>query len=243
MTPCGTSPASIWPSDLPRSFRSCDTIPLLVPSSPIVPCPTAAPHATPPLHCCSIHSDLPSLLTFFLHSVTLVHHVTRALHIFSDLGLISIISAILYISLHQQVDPYPFLFGSPARCASCLVYFLHNKLNTLDPLLVLRSAPLCLPTFRPDHSCPYRMGMQRMMAATLGFANPSTCVLDLANVRVEGMCKGNPLLDVPRSASRPASRPAPRYVLSHLPSAPLALDLTRRPLTSHNSLWNPSHSA
>src|SRR6266545_6297446 len=27
-----------------------------------------------------------------------------------------------------------FLFGCPARCASCLVYFLNNKLNTLDPL-------------------------------------------------------------------------------------------------------------
>src|SRR5438270_9530412 len=165
MTPCGTSPASIWPSDLPRSFRSHDTIPPLVPSSPIVPRPTAAPHASPPLsstaplHRCSIHSDPPSFPTFFPHSVMLVHHVTHALHVFSDLGLISIISAILYISLHQQVDPYPFLFGSPARCTSCLVYFLHNKLNTLDPLLVLHSTPLCLPTFRsmfrPDRSCPY----------------------------------------------------------------------------------------
>src|SRR5205807_5735766 len=108
----------------------------------------------------SIHSNPPSFPTFFPHSATLVHHVTHALHIFSDLGLISIISAILYISLHQQVDPYSFLFGSPARCASCLVYFLHNKLNTLDPLLVPHSAPLCLPTFRstfrPDRSCPYK---------------------------------------------------------------------------------------
>ncbi len=81
-----------------------------------------------------------SIPTFFPHSATLVHHVTCALHIFSDLGLISIISAVLYISLHQQVDPYPFLFGSPARCASCLVYFLYDKLNSLDPLLVPRSA-------------------------------------------------------------------------------------------------------
>src|SRR6266571_4445134 len=149
-TPCGTSPASIWPSDLPRSFRSRNTIPPLVPSSPIMPCPTAAPHASPPpssaalLHCCSIHSDPLSFPTFFPHSAMLVHHVTCALHIFSDLGLISIISAILYISLHQQVDPYPFLFGSPARCASCLVYFLHNKLNTLDPLLVPHSARIAV---------------------------------------------------------------------------------------------------
>src|SRR6266508_6821061 len=84
----------------------------------------------------STHSDPLSFPTFFPHSVTLIHHVTRTLHVFSDLGLISIISADLYISLHQQVDPYPFLFGSPARCASCLVYFLYNKLNSLDPLLV-----------------------------------------------------------------------------------------------------------
>jgi len=30
------------------------------------------------------------------------------------------------------------------------------------------------------------VGMQRTTAATLGFANPSTCVLNLANVRVKG---------------------------------------------------------
>jgi len=33
------------------------------------------------------------------------------------------------------------------------------------------------------------MGMQRMMAATLGFANPSTCVLDLANGGMAGPAK------------------------------------------------------
>src|SRR6266704_1076253 len=127
-------------------------------SMPLVACDSS----TALLHCCSIHSDPLSFLTFFPHSVMLVHHVTRALHVFSDLSLISIISAILYISLHQQVDPYPFLFGSPARCASCLVYFLHNKLNTLDPLLVPRSALLRLPMFRLDRSCPYsRKGSQR----------------------------------------------------------------------------------
>src|SRR5205807_1065024 len=118
----------------------------------------------------SIHSVPLLFPTFFPHSVTLVHHVTHALQIFSDLGLISIISAILYISLHQQVDPYPFLFGSPARCASCLVYFLHNKLNTLDPLLVLCSAPLRLPTFCSafclDCSCPYsRKGSHRELVS------------------------------------------------------------------------------
>jgi len=104
-------------------------------SMPLVVCDSAAP-----LYRCSTHSDPPSFPTFFPHLVTLVHQVIHALHVFSDLGLISIISAVLYISLHQQVDPYSFLFGSPARCASCLVYFLYNKLNTLDPLLVPRSA-------------------------------------------------------------------------------------------------------
>src|SRR5438270_2906484 len=59
-TPCGTSPASIWPSDLPHSFHSCDTIPLLVPSSPIVPRPTAAPHASPPPSSAAL-SHLPSV--------------------------------------------------------------------------------------------------------------------------------------------------------------------------------------
>ena len=29
------------------------------------------------------------------------------------------------------------------------------------------------------------MGLRRMTAGTLGFAKPSTCVLDLANTRVE----------------------------------------------------------
>src|SRR6266702_132129 len=56
----------------------------------------------------------------------------------------------------------------------------------------------------------------------------------------KGLCKGNPLLDVPPSASQPAFRLAPRYVPSHLPSAPLALDLTWRPSTSHDSLWDLS---
>ncbi len=119
------------------------------------PCPLL--HATPPLLRYTAAASIP---TFFPHSATLVHHVTHALHIFSDLGLISIISAVLYISLHQQVDPYPFLFGFPARCTSCLVYFSYNKLNTLDSLLVSRSAPLHLPMFRsafcPKGSCPYR---------------------------------------------------------------------------------------
>ena len=59
-TPCGTSPASIWPSDLPRSFRSRDTIPPLVPSSPIMPCPTAAPHVSPPPSSAAL-SHLPSV--------------------------------------------------------------------------------------------------------------------------------------------------------------------------------------
>src|SRR6266545_2490568 len=113
------------------------------PSTLATPCPLL--HATPPLLRYTAAASIP---TFFPHSAILVHHVTHALHVFSDLGLISIISAVLYISLHQQVDPYPFLFGSPARCASCLVYFLYNKLNSLDPLLVPRSALLRLPTFR-----------------------------------------------------------------------------------------------
>ena len=62
--------------------------------------------------------------------------------------VLPIISVTPYISLHLQVDPYPFLFGSPARCALVLVYLLYNKLNSLDPLLVLHSALLHLLTFR-----------------------------------------------------------------------------------------------
>ena len=56
----------------------------------------------------------------------------------------------LYISFHLQVDPLP---GVP-----CLVYLLHNKLNTLDPLPVscITSCSACVPLhFPPDHSCPY----------------------------------------------------------------------------------------
>src|SRR5438445_12144462 len=67
------------------------------------------------------------------------------------ISVLPIISAIPYISPHLQVDPYPFLFGSPARCALVLVYLLYNKLNTLDPLLVLCSTPPRLrtpPAFR-----------------------------------------------------------------------------------------------
>src|SRR6266571_1632152 len=64
--------------------------------------------------------------------------------------VLPIISATPYISPHLQVDPYPFLFGSPARCALVLVYLFYNKLNTLDPLLVPRSTGLQLPLQR-DH--------------------------------------------------------------------------------------------
>ena len=54
----------------------------------------------------------------------------------------------VYIRLHLQVDPHPFLFGSPARYAFCLVCLLHNKLKASDPLLVPHPAP-------PDRSSPY----------------------------------------------------------------------------------------
>ena len=56
------------------------------------------------------------------------------------ISVLFFISAILYISLFLQVNPYSFLFRSPARDAFCLVYLLHNKLKTSDPLLVLHSA-------------------------------------------------------------------------------------------------------
>jgi len=52
-----------------------------------------------------------------------------------------LIRVTLYIRPRLQVDPYPFLFGSPARYALLFSLSLHNKLNPLDPLLVPRSAP------------------------------------------------------------------------------------------------------
>ena len=58
--------------------------------------------------------DPTSLLTRLL-SMTRWHDTYAVPHMYfliSDLSLISIIS---YISPHLQVDPYPFLFGSPAR--------------------------------------------------------------------------------------------------------------------------------
>jgi len=52
-----------------------------------------------------------------------------------------LIRVTLYIRLRLQVDPYPFLFGSPARYALLFSLSLHNKLNPSDPLLVPHSAP------------------------------------------------------------------------------------------------------
>jgi len=52
-----------------------------------------------------------------------------------------LIRVILYIRPRLQVDPYPFLFGSPARYALLFSLSLHNKLNPSDPLLVPHPAP------------------------------------------------------------------------------------------------------
>jgi len=77
----------------------------------------------------------------------------------------------VYIRLHLQVDPHPFLFGSPARYAPCLVYLLHNKLNTFGSpaSTAFRSAPspdvpLHVP---PDCSCPYTPGTTQIPSWTL----------------------------------------------------------------------------
>src|SRR6266568_3870649 len=90
--------------------------------------------------------------------------------------VLPIISAIPYISLHLQVDPYPFLFGSPARCALVLVYLLYNKLNTLDPLLVPRSAPLRLPTF-----CRIAVALTAEKDNTESRSRKQLCILPIAS--------------------------------------------------------------
>ena len=78
-------------------------------------------------------------------AVALPHFASRS---FSPFGFLLIsfyvlylIHVTLYIRPRLQVDPYPFLFGSPARYALLFSLSLHNKLNPSDPLLVLRSAP------------------------------------------------------------------------------------------------------
>ena len=65
--------------------------------------------------CRKTHRPDPTSLPTCLLSMTHRHDtyaVPYTYFLISDLSLISIIS---YISPHLQVDPYPFLFGSPAR--------------------------------------------------------------------------------------------------------------------------------
>jgi len=56
-------------------------------------------------------------------SAMLACHVTRYLthtYTYLSISVLFIISVTLYISPYPQEDPYPFLFGSPARYLSCL---------------------------------------------------------------------------------------------------------------------------
>jgi len=66
------------------------------------------------------------------------------------ISVLFLISMTLYISLHLQLDPHPFLFGSPA---GMLLYhlLLHNKLPS-DLLQSHASTPVITSTC----SCPYR---------------------------------------------------------------------------------------
>ena len=81
--------------------------------------------------------------------------------------------------------PYTYLVISvlyPLYPRSCILVCTSRWipiLFSLDPLLVPRSTPLCLPTFRPDCSCPYsRKGSHREPVSEA--AVYSTCRLGLS---------------------------------------------------------------
>jgi len=96
------------------------------------------PHSTPDLHPlppCSCSSPAVALLRFASCSFSPFGFL------FISFYVLYLIRVTLYIRPCLQVDPYPFLFGSPARYALLFSPSLHNKLNPSDPLLVPRSAP------------------------------------------------------------------------------------------------------
>ena len=69
----------------------------------------------------------------------------------------------LYIDLCLQWDPYPFLFGSPARYVASCSLLLRNRL-TSDPLPV--AEPACHFQPPPARSCPYSRKGSRWIAGS-----------------------------------------------------------------------------
>jgi len=102
-------------------------------------CTTARiPHSAPDLHPLPPRSCLSpavALLRFALCSLPPFGFLLIPFYV------LYLIRVTLYIRPRLQVDPYPFLFGSPARYALLFSLSLYNKLNPSDPLLVPRSAP------------------------------------------------------------------------------------------------------
>jgi len=118
-TTMSSSPSHYPPTSLPSD-----------PTSPVT-CP-ALPHSASDLHplpprSCSSHAV--ALLRFALCSLPPFGFLLISVYV------LYLIRVTLYIRPRLQVDPYPFLFGSPARYALLFSLSLYNKLNPSDPLL------------------------------------------------------------------------------------------------------------